>query len=41
MDHLTLLGLVSDREQDVQEELLRQDADPRLKCDLKTKHSAS
>ncbi len=38
MYHLTLLGLVSDREQDIQEELLRQDADARLKCDLKTEH---
>lgn len=38
MDHLPLLGLVSDREEDIQEELFGQYAYPRLKCDLKTKH---
>lgn len=38
MDHLPLLGLVSDREEDIQKELFGQGADPRLKCNLKTKH---
>ena len=34
LDHLSLLRLVSDREEDIQEELLGEETNPGLECDL-------